>query len=187
MNNSGMEWITAHSIQIGSVAAILAAGLVLYFSVRRALKLLVKNQKLAAPVVTLLLMLLRWMIIMLLALIIMAQAGVLQNVWAAILAVLAAVAIGFVAGWSILSNAFCTLLILIYKPYKIGEDVEIPSDGISGKAVDLNLMHTILKDKNGALVHIPNNTFFTKPVIRVPGEHQITLFEQFNADVPFDT
>ena len=67
-----------------------------------------------------------------------------------------------------LSNALCTVLLLVFKPFRIGDRVELPAEGIAGPAVALNLAYTILRDDAGHLIQIPNNLFFQKVVRRQP-------------------
>lgn len=106
-------------------------------------------------------------------------ASVLQNTqlfeqaWAVLSAALVALAVGFVALWSVLSNAVCALLILSIRPFRMGDRVEIlePSDrkpGIVGRVCDLSLMFTTLEvedeevDDQRALLRVPNSIFFQK-------------------------
>ena len=104
--------------------------------------------------------------------------GVLESVWAAFLAVIAMVAIGFVAVWSVLSNAFCTLMLLIYQPFQIGDRIIIPADSLEGEVSDLNLMYTTLRGAEGDIIQIPNNQFFQKAIRRIPGKKDTDLYEQ---------
>lgn len=169
-----------------SIAVVLTFSLLLYWIVKRAINLMSTRGKLAAPVVSMILLLLRWSFLVITLLLVLQQAGMLQNVWAALLAVLAAVAIGFVAGWSILSNVFSTLLILIYRPFRIGDTIEFKTDEIKGAVVDINFVFTTLKGEEGTYAQIPNNTYFMKPMLRTPGKRTITLYEQLQADAPYN-
>jgi small-conductance mechanosensitive channel len=152
--------------------------LVLYILAVRALKLAGKRKKLAPSVVSVGKILLRWIFYTFTVVFVLGEFGILENVWAAILAVLAMVAVGFVAVWSVLSNTLCTLLILIYKPFSIGDTIEIPSDNIKGKVIDLNLLFTILREESGALIQLPNNFFLQKASRRVLGEKTMDVVEQ---------
>jgi small-conductance mechanosensitive channel len=121
---------------------------------------------------------LRWIFVLVLTLLVLQEIGVLQNVWSAFLAILAVIAVGFVAVWSVLSNALCTLLILVYKPFSIGDDIALPSDNLSGKVEDMNLMFTTLVDEKDGLVQIPNNQFFQKAICRKRGTPKETLYDR---------
>ncbi|MBN2344279.1 MAG: mechanosensitive ion channel [Deltaproteobacteria bacterium] len=168
-----------------AVTAVIVVAIVLYQLSKRGLYMMLKRGKLATPVVSTLIVLLRWTFLIVALLLVLQQIGVLQNVWAALLAVGATIAIGFVAGWSILSNVFSTLLVLIYRPFRIGDIVDIPADSVKGHVIDINFMYTTMKTPEDAFVQVPNNTFFMKPVIRTPGKQSISLYEQLNSDSPF--
>lgn len=111
----------------------------------------------------------------------------LEGLWTALGAVAAMVAIGFVAVWSILSNALCTLIILVFRPFNIGDEVELPGEPTKGKVVDLTLIYTTLKSDDGALFQVPNNMFFQKVVKCRPCNNKESLAKQFESDKPADS
>lgn len=103
----------------------------------------------------------------------------LNGLWTMLSATLALVALGFVAVWSVLSNISCTLLILFFRPYEIGDEVEFIDPVAKGTVVSLNFGYTTLRDETGMLVQIPNNLFFQKIIKRRPGRYSRTsLVEQ---------
>ncbi len=169
-----------------AIVVVILVSLILFRTSRRALDIMLEKGKLAAPLVTTMRVLLRWTFSIITLLLVLQQVGVLENVWAALLGVLAAVAIGFVAGWSILSNVFSTLLILIYRPFLIGDSIEVPVDSVKGEVVDINFMYTTLKGEEGVVLQVPNNTFFLKPIQRIPGKLDVTLYEQLSSERPYD-
>lgn len=105
-----------------------------------------------------------WTILSLAVLILMQVVGVFGSAWTLISAGLAAVALGFVAAWSMLSNATAALLILTLRPFRLGDSVDLVEPngtGIGGCVVDLTLMYTTLKLPQ--YIHIPNNFFSKDP------------------------
>ncbi len=98
--------------------------------------------------------------------------GVFEQAWAVLSATLAALAVGFIAIWSVLSNMTSALLLLLYGPFRIGDEIElIDTNGtvvLKGKVVDMNLMFTTLQDRSSA-TRIPNNIFLQK-LVRVQRE-----------------
>ncbi|MBE0622417.1 MAG: mechanosensitive ion channel family protein [Burkholderiales bacterium] len=123
----------------------------------------------------------RWTILVVTILILMQAFGVFGNAWALISTGLAAMALGFVAAWSMLSNATAALLLLTFRPFRLGDTVELvepAGTGVGGRVVDINLMYTILsvppaeKEPTEApqLLHIPNNLFFQK-IVRTRSTH----------------
>jgi small-conductance mechanosensitive channel len=184
MTDQLLQKILSNAGSLAAIAAVVIVTVILYALARRGLSIVQSRGALAEPVALLLRVFLRWTFTILALLLVFQQIGILQNVWAVLLAILAAVSVGFVAVWSVLSNVLCTLLVLIYRPFTIGDKVRIPADGIGGKVIDLNMMFTTLAGDDGELVQIPNNVFFQKPMLRVPGEIQTGLYEQLTAKNP---
>ncbi len=117
----------------------------------------------------------RWTIFIVALLLLMQSVGIFGNAWGIITTVLAAIALGFVAVWSLFSNATAALIILAFRPFRIGDDIELvePAGGaIGGRVVDMNLMYTTLREQAPAdapptdtaqrLLRIPNNLIFQK-------------------------
>ncbi len=88
------------------------------------------------------------------------------------------VAVGFVALWSTLANITCTILILITRPFRIGDEVSFPPDAIEGQVVDLSFFFTTLKTKDGRFINVPNTLFFQRIVIRRETNVSLDLGEQ---------
>jgi small-conductance mechanosensitive channel len=105
-------------------------------------------------------------------------------VWASLTAVLALVAVGFVAVWSVLSNAFCSVMLMVSRPFNVGDTIEIPGEGWGGKVIDFNLIFTTLRDEQGVMLQVPNNLFFQKPIRRVIGVNTIPLDQQADRAQP---
>lgn len=132
----------------------------------------------------------RWAITLLAFLVVLESLGIFHGAWALISTMLAALAIGFVAAWSVLSNATAAMLLLIFRPFRIGDHVEVLefSNGypIGGEVLDMNLMYTTLlpiaaqpplegrvatlPDGDPPLVRVPNNLFFQRP-LRTQSRH----------------
>ena len=75
----------------------------------------------------------------------------------------AMVAIGFVAVWSVLSNFFSTFIIMIFRPFSMGDEIEFPGDGVKGTVRSIGVYYTTLLDENDATAYqVPNNIFFQK-------------------------
>ena len=84
----------------------------------------------------------RVIVLLIAGLFMLEQLGVSTGtVWAAVSAVLVMIAVGFVAVWSVLSNALCSMLLLIYAPFRVGDEVELvdPANGfkLAGRVIDL--------------------------------------------------
>ena len=81
----------------------------------------------------------------------------LQGIWVSIAAFLAMVVVGFFAAWSMLSNIFAAVLLLIMRPLKIGDKVTIVPENISGKVTDIGMIFTKVESDEGDAVNIPNS------------------------------
>jgi small-conductance mechanosensitive channel len=103
------------------------------------------------------------------------QSGAFEHAWAVLSALVTTVAIGFFAIWSVLSNLVCALLILVFRPFRVGDWIEIVEGTVphpSGVVGDMNLMFVTLdqkgEDGNVARVQIPNTLVFQKVIRCVP-------------------
>ncbi|MGD2110812.1 MAG: mechanosensitive ion channel [Phycisphaerae bacterium] len=110
----------------------------------------------------------------------------IRSIWAVLATFLAMVAIGFVAVWSILSNILATLVILIWRPFNVGENITVLPEALEGRVVDINFMYTTLKTEDGGKIAIPNNFFAQKFIRRQPvrGAPKRTLAEQLESTSP---
>ncbi len=88
------------------------------------------------------------------------------GMWGVLSTVLAMIAIGFVAVWSVLSNTSCTVLILLFRPFAVGDEIEFVGEQTKGRVVDLNFIFTTLDAGDGSVMQIPNNQFFQKVIRR---------------------
>ena len=157
---------------------------VAYWWLARTIGTLERAGRLSKLTVALLRRLAFWMACLFAVLLILQQFGLLSNVWATMTAVLAMVAVGFVAVWSVLSNGLCSILLMVTKPFNVGDHVELPGDNLGGKVIDFNLIFTTLREDDGSLVQVPNNTFLQKPVRCRQGTGTVTLDQQADREHP---
>ena len=94
--------------------------------------------------------------------------------WTAFTGFAAVAAIAFFAAWSVLSNIFCAILLLITRPFRLHDHIEIldgnEGRGLGGKVVDMNLISVPLRetraDGGHANLRVPNSLFFQRIVRR---------------------
>jgi small-conductance mechanosensitive channel len=110
----------------------------------------------------------RWLVIGAVSVAALLALGIdVQGLWSTLVAAFSLVAIGFVAMWSILSHMLASILIVVFRPFELGDHVEIVGDDpVVGEVVDLNPVYTTLRTDDGGTLQVPNNLFFQKAVKR---------------------
>ena len=86
---------------------------------------------------------------------------------------IAGVVIGF-ASQNILGNFISGIFLIIERPMKIGDQVNI--DEIMGYVEDIRIISTVIRTYDGLYVRIPNQTVFTTKMINFVG-HKVRRFE----------
>lgn len=168
-----------------AIVAILIGAVVLRLVTCRVLLLLADKTHLGREVAVPLVNVLRTLISVAAFVLILGVLGFnLGGLWAIFATVLGMIAIGFVAVWSLLSHSSATLLILILRPFHVGDDIEFAGEPVGGRVVDLNFFFTTLLDHDGRLVQIPNNLFFQKTLRRRCNQPGVSLAYQLNSPVP---
>lgn len=158
-----------------ALALVFLVAIVLQIVAARVLSVLVRAGHLPQTMAGRLLTASRWLLVVVVVASVLQGTHLFDQAWAVLSAMLVAVAVGFVALWSVLGNVACAVLILIFRPFRMGDQIELlePADlktGISGKVTDLSLIFTTLAleedEDNIQVARVPNSIFFQK-VIRV--------------------
>ena len=92
----------------------------------------------------------------------------LGGVWAVVVGTLTIIGVGFIATWAMTSNFTASFFLVLWRPFHVGQTVEILPENLKGRVVDRNLMFTTLSEDNGSVLQIPNSLFFQK-IFRVSG------------------
>jgi small-conductance mechanosensitive channel len=100
----------------------------------------------------------------------------IAGLWAIALSAAAVIGVGFLAVWTIVSNITASLFLTIWRPFHLGETIELLPENMKGRVIDRNMMFTAVRDASGGVLHIPNNLFFQK-VFRVSDARMRSLFE----------
>ena len=98
--------------------------------------------------------------------------------WTAFTGFAAVAAVAFFAAWSVLTNIFCALLLLITRPFRLLDHIELLESGdragLRGQVIDMNLIFVTLREDhpNGgeSMLRIPNSLFFQRSTRRWRGE-----------------
>ena len=181
------EWLAWREVGLGGLAILVA--LVLDRIVFTALFTLYRSGRLPESTARMIRRWIRGGLAAVVGLTLIALAGFkIDSIWTFLTALLAMMGIGFVAVWSILSNILATLVILIWRPFNIGERIEILPEALEGQVVDINFIYTILKSEEGARISVPNNLFAQRFIRRhgVGGAPKRTLAEQLESEQPLE-
>lgn len=89
--------------------------------------------------------------------------GINTTSFAALLAS-AGVAVGMALSGN-LQNFAGGIIILLFKPYKVGDWVE--AQGTSGNVMEIQIFHTILKTADGKLIYVPNGAMSSGTITNV--------------------
>lgn len=97
--------------------------------------------------------------------------------WTAFTGFAAVAAVAFFAAWSVLTNLFCALLILITRPFRLHDHIELLENGeragFAGRVVDMNLIYVTLEETHPAggesVLRVPNSLFFQRATRRWRG------------------
>jgi small-conductance mechanosensitive channel len=160
-------------------AIIAAVGLGLFFGLKGRILKFAEWARLPRLALTPVRIGVRYSILIVALLLILGQWGFqINGIIAVIGTVLGLVAIGFVAMWSVLSNFLCTLVLVILKPFYVGDEIELPTANVKGKVIDLSVVYTTLESTPGETVLVPNNMFFQLIFKRRAGAMTTNLEQQ---------
>ncbi len=98
--------------------------------------------------------------------------------WGAFTGFATVAAVAFFALWSVLTNVFCALLILITRPFRLLDHIELVESGdkpgLRGRVIDMNLVYVTLEETHPAggesVLRVPNSLFFQRATRRWRGE-----------------
>jgi len=161
------------------VLAILAGAFVLRWLVRLLIKRLDRRYDLPIEIVISARRITGFLIGFGALLMILERFGVSGSVlWTAFTGFAAVAAIAFFAAWSVLTNLFCAFLILITRPFRLHDHIELVESGdkpgLRGRVVDMNLIYVTLAETHPAggdsVLRVPNSLFFQRATRRWRGE-----------------
>ena len=104
----------------------------------------------------------------------------LGGLWTVLVSAATIVGVGFLATWTMISNITASFFIAFWRPFRLGDTIEMLPENLSGRVIDINLMFIVVRENAGAVIQIPNNLFFQK-MFRVSGNGNKTLFEEYES------
>ena len=183
-----VAWLDRHNINVIAVlatASILVGAFVLSYLLKRPLQDFLRQlaSQLRLPyeavlTVTLLLIGVSWIVVAILVLDIW---GVnVGGLWTLLVSAATIVGVGFLATWTMVSNITASFFIAFWRPFRLGDTIDMLPENLSGRVIDINLMFVVVRENSGATIQIPNNLFFQK-MFRVSGNSNKTLFEEYES------
>lgn len=163
--DSLFERLTDWSIEIGKsiLGAILIyiIGRFIIKQINRLVSKILEKRKLEISVQTFLKSLLSLLLNLILAFAIIAKLGIETTSFAAILAS-AGVAIGMALSGN-LSNFAGGLIILVFKPFKVGDYID--GQNASGTVKEIQIFHTILSTVDNKIIYVPNGSLSSNAIV----------------------
>lgn len=173
------------TIKLIETAVILIVGFGLFFGLKGRLQAVARRANLPRLALTPVRIGLRYGVLAIALFLVLGRWGFqTQTILAVLGTILGLVAIGFVAVWSVLSNFLCTFVLIIVKPFSVGDEVELVVTNVKGKVIDMGFVFTTLEVSPNQTVVIPNNTFFQGPFRRRIGEVTVGLDQQLRTHYP---
>jgi small-conductance mechanosensitive channel len=90
------------------------------------------------------------------------------GLWTLLVSVATVIGVGFLATWTMVSNITASFFLALWRPFRLGQIVEVIPENLKGRVIDRNVMFTTLREDGGNIIQIPNNLFFQK-MFRVVG------------------
>ena len=84
------------------------------------------------------------------------------GLWTLLASAAAVIGVGFLAVWAMISNITASLFLTIWRPFHLGQTVELLPESLKGRVTSRDMMFTALREDSGATLHVPNNLFFQK-------------------------
>jgi small-conductance mechanosensitive channel len=126
--------------------------------------------------------LVRWVFMLIAAALILSRFQI--DLWTFLTGILAMIAVGFVAVWSILSNILAAFIMILFKMFAVHDEIEFAGEPVKGRIVDFTLFFMVLRAEDGRLSHVPNNLVFQKVVLCRKGGQQIGMHEALRQEGP---
>ena len=170
MMDRAMDWLAISSVSLASVLATVMVFVAAFITVSIINRLMAGSirsleQRLSLSEESLVgftrvIKVIVWLIA---ALLILSLWGVsVSGLWTLLVSAAAVIGVGFLAVWAMISNATANLFITVWRPFQFGDTVELLPENFKGRVTGRNLMFTVLREENGARLHVPNNLFFQK-------------------------
>lgn len=160
-----LDSLFEHGVQLGWIllkaALVFIVGRVLVSSINMVIRKILDKRAIDPSVKTFIGSLINVVLIILLIISVVGALGVQTTSFAALLAS-AGVAIGMALSGN-LANFAGGLIILVFKPFKVGDYIDAQS-GVSGTVQEIQIFHTILRMVDNRIIYVPNGSLSSNAI-----------------------
>jgi len=165
-----LKWLDQHNVNLATVSATIGLLVVAFVAIilvnrllRGWLRLLETRVNLPHETVLTVIRVVSGVLWLITILVLLDIWGVgLGGLWTLLVSTATVIGVGFLATWTMVSNITASFFITLWRPFHIGDVVEVMPEKLSGRVVDRNLMFTALREDSGSVIQVPNNLFFQK-------------------------
>jgi len=170
---TALVWLRANMMDIIGAFAVLFIGLLVASIIQRAVSnALMRSDRFDQTVARFLSNVIKYALWVVVLVTVLTQFGVETT---SILAALSGVALAIgLALQGTLSNVAAGVMIMVQKPFKVGEAISVGS--ITAVVQDIGLFTTELKQFDGLFVMVPNSELWNKPIVNL-NRHPVRRFE----------
>jgi small conductance mechanosensitive channel len=93
-----------------------------------------------------------------------------KTIWISVASIVVLIAIAFFGVWSLINNVVAGFVLLLSRPFEIGDEIVILPDNIQCTVADMTAVFLVLKDREGTVIIMPNNFVFQRIVKRLKKE-----------------
>jgi small-conductance mechanosensitive channel len=163
-------WMNDHGVRVGallgSVLVVVLGAVVIALTRRLLFRLLAKNHARIGLSYGTSVMLTRtvtavlWILV---ALVVLEVWGIrASGLWTSFISIATLIGVGFLATWTMVSNVTATFFLTIWRPFDLGDEVEVLPENLKGRVIDRTMMFTVLREEEGTTIQVPNNLFFQR-------------------------
>ncbi len=105
----------------------------------------------------------------------------MSGLWTLLVSTAAVIGVGFLAVWAMISNITASFFLTIWRPFQLGQTVELLPENLQGRVIGHNMMFTAIREEGGSILQVPNNLFFQK-VFRVSGGAEPSFFKSLHGN-----
>jgi small-conductance mechanosensitive channel len=93
-----------------------------------------------------------------------------KTMWISVASIVVLIAIAFFGVWSLINNIVAGFILLLSRPFEIGDEIVILPDNIQCTVTDMTAVFLVLKETDGTVIIMPNNFVFQRIVKRIRKE-----------------